>query len=469
MAGITSYGAYVPLWRLSREAIIKGSRGEKAIRNFDEDSTTMAVAAAVDCLKGQDREAIDGLFFASTTAPYREKQIATTIAAAADLRRDIITADFCNSLRSGTGALRMALDTVNAGSAKQVLVVTADCRMGAPGTDFEQYCGDGAAALLIGDSGTVAEIEHWQSLSNELNDIWRRDDDDFIRAWEDRFIYSIGYVNTTAEAVTALLQKANLSPGDFSKAVLAAPTPRTHGDVARKLGFDPKEQVQHHFFDVMGNTGAAYPFMLLVAALEDAKAGDRLLLSSYGNGSDALVLKVTEGIEKKVEGRRGMKAHLESKRIIDDYRIYLQWRELLTFEAQPTPPGGHISSVAQWRDRSQIFPLHALKCRQCSNIHFPPQRVCPVCRTRDDYEPWRLSDRKGQIFTFSADNLCPRREAPRVTAIIDFEGGGRMATMMTDRVLEELEVGQTVEMSFRKLASQDGIHNYFWKSIPLRS
>ena len=44
-----------------------------------------------------------------------------------------------------------------------------------------------------------------------------------------------------------------------------------------------------------------------------------------------------------------------------------------------------------------------------------------------------------------------------------------MATTMTDRVLEELEVGQTVEMSFRKLASQDGLHNYFWKSIPLRS
>ena len=73
MAGITSYGAYVPLWRLSREAIMKGLRGEKAIRSFDEDSTTMAVAAAIDCLKGQDREAIDGLFFATTTSPSRPR------------------------------------------------------------------------------------------------------------------------------------------------------------------------------------------------------------------------------------------------------------------------------------------------------------------------------------------------------------------------------------------------------------
>jgi hydroxymethylglutaryl-CoA synthase len=467
MAGITSYGAYVPLWRLSREAIIKGSRGEKAIRNFDEDSITMAVSAALDCLRGRDRQAIDGVFFASTTAPYKEKQIATTIAAATDLRQDIITADFSNTLRAGTGALRAALDAVKAGSAGQVLVVAADCRMGAPGTEFEQNCGDGAAALLIGDSNVAVQIDAGHSVSNELHDIWRRDDDDYIRAWEDRFIYSKGYRDTVANAVSALLQRCSLSPADFSKAVFAAPTARVQGEVARTLGFDLKSQVQDHLFDVMGNTGAAYPLMLLVASLEDAKPGERLLLTSYGNGCDVFVLDVTEHMEK-IKDRRGMKVHLATKRIVDDYRIYLQWRDLLVFEAQPTPPGGHISSSAQLRDRCQIFPLRGLKCRACGGIHYPPQRVCPKCKTKDQFDEMRLSDKKGKIFTFSADNLCSRREAPRVTAIVDFEGGGRMATIMTDRVLEEVEVGMTVEMSFRKLASQDGVHNYFWKSIPVR-
>jgi len=219
----------------------------------------------------------------------------------------------------------------------------------------------------------------------------------------------------------------------------------------------------------MGHTGAAYSLMLLVAALEEANAGDRLLLNSYGNGSDAFVIQATDKTGKKVEGRRGMRDHLPSKRMVDDYRIYLQWRELLTFEATPTPPGGHISSSALFRDRNQIYPLHGLKCQSCGNIHFPPQRVCPTCRSKDKFEEWRLSDRKGKVFTFAADNLCSRREAPRVTAIIDFEGGGRMATLMTDRVLEEIQIGMPVEMSFRKLVSQDGFHNYFWKSIPLRS
>ncbi len=468
MAGITSYGAYVPLWRLSREAIMKGLRGEKAIRSFDEDSTTMAVAAAIDCLRGHDRESIDGLFFATTTSPYREKQVASSIAAAADLRTDIITADFCGSLRSGTAALRAALDAVAAGSAKRVLVVAADSRMGAPGTDFEQNTGDGAAALIVGDADVAVEVEVWRSVSNEIHDVWRRDDDQFIRSWEDRFAYSKGYVETVTAAAAALMEKAGLSAGDSVKAILAAPTPRTHGEAAKKLGFDPKTQVQDHLFDVMGNTGSAYPLMLLVAALEEAKPGDRLLLSSYGNGSDAVVLRVTEGIAKIGE-RRGMKGHLETKRVVDSYRIYLQWRDLLVFEASPTPPGGFLSASSLYRDRSQVFPLHGNKCRACGGVHYPPQRVCPKCRAKDQFDEIRLSDKTGRIFTFSADNLCPRREAPRVTAVVDLDGGGRMATMMTDRVLEEISVGMPVEMSFRRLASQDGMHNYGWKSVPLRS
>jgi len=468
MVGITSYGAYVPLWRLSREAIMKRLRGEKAIRNFDEDSTTMAVAAAIDCLKGQKREAIDAVFFASTTAPYKEKQIATTIAAACDLRRDITTADFTNSLRSATSAIKAALDAIKAGSAKEVLVVAADCRMGAPGTEFEQIYGDGAAALLLGEKDCIASIDAWHSISNEAHDYWRLDGDTFVRSWEDRFIFNAVYYDIVAQNVAALLKKVNLTPKDFAKAIIPVPSPRALADIPKKLGIDPKAQLQNPLLDTMGITGAAYAFMLLVAALEEAKAGDRLLLNNYGNGSDSLVITVTDKISKKVEGRRGMKTHLASKKIVDDYRTYLQWRGLLTFEATPTPPGGHISAAALYRDRSQIYPLHGQKCKVCSDIHFPPQRVCPKCTAKDQSEEWRLSDRKGTLFTFAADYLCQRREAPRVTAIIDFEGGGRMATMMTDRVLEEIKIGMPVEMSFRKLATQDGFHNYFWKSIPLR-
>ena len=60
MTGIASYGAYIPYFRLSRAEIGKawgggGGKGERAVASYDEDSLTMAVAAARDCLKGIDR------------------------------------------------------------------------------------------------------------------------------------------------------------------------------------------------------------------------------------------------------------------------------------------------------------------------------------------------------------------------------------------------------------------------------
>ena len=180
MAGITAYGAYVPLWRLSRDMMAKvwstaSAGGERSVAGSDEDSVTMSVEAGIDCLRGLEREKVDGLFLASTSFPYKEKQSAALVGTALDLREDIVTSDFGNSLRSGSLALRSALDAVNSGAAQNVLVVAADCRLGYPNTTDEQVFGDGAAALLIGDSNVVCEIEGSSSLSNEMVDVWRTD------------------------------------------------------------------------------------------------------------------------------------------------------------------------------------------------------------------------------------------------------------------------------------------------------
>ena len=102
MAGISSFGAYVPRYRLGAETEGWNSPQERSIANFDEDSVTMAVAAGIDCLRGQDRQAVDGIIFATTTTPYSEKQCAAIIATALDLRRDIFAADVTDVLRAGT-------------------------------------------------------------------------------------------------------------------------------------------------------------------------------------------------------------------------------------------------------------------------------------------------------------------------------------------------------------------------------
>ena len=105
MIGITSFGAYIPRLRLSRSSIVQGmgwfapaimavSQGERSMCNWDEDSITMAVAAARDCLVGKDKATLDALYLASTTLPFADRQNAGIVAAAMNLSENIITQFF---------------------------------------------------------------------------------------------------------------------------------------------------------------------------------------------------------------------------------------------------------------------------------------------------------------------------------------------------------------------------------------
>lgn len=217
MVGITSYGAYVPWHRIERQQFVKAwggfaMPGERAIAYYDEDSVTMAVEAAMDCLGGIDPCTVDGLFFATTTAPYKEKQCSALMAIPLDLRRDVRNADITTSLRSGTTALALAVDTIKAGTAKSVLVTASDTRMGAPASMLEQGLGDGAAAFLLGTQDVIAEIEDMYTISDELAGQWRSASDTYVRAWEDRMVLEKGYSKTLPEAMSGLMKKTGHSP-----------------------------------------------------------------------------------------------------------------------------------------------------------------------------------------------------------------------------------------------------------------
>jgi 3-hydroxy-3-methylglutaryl CoA synthase len=470
--GIVSYGAYVPIYRLSRELIGKEwgtvpGRGEVAIASYDEDSLTMAVEAVLDCLKGFDHRQVDALYFASTTSPYREKQCASIIAAVADLRRDVYTADFGNSLRAGANALKAALDALSSGSAKQVLVVAADCRLPAPDSELEGNLGDGASAILLGSSDTIANIEGSYSVFSESMDVWRREQDHYPQTWEDRFT-ATGYVQAVQQAGSGLLRKHNLTAKDFGKLVCNG-NARRQVDAASKLGFDTKTQLQDSMFDNLGDTGAAYGLMILVAALESAKAGDRILFLDYGDGCDAYLLHVTE-LVSKLGARRGVKRHLTSKMMLPSYGKYLRFRDMLEWQIERRPADRSALTVLE-RDRRWILPLMGLKCKSCGGIQYPVMgrgRVCTWCQVKDNMEEIKFSDKKGILFTYSMDERAMEVDLPNVLSVVDLEGGGRYFGQMTDRDPAKIEVGMPVELTFRKMHEGSGIINYSWKVRPVR-
>lgn len=480
MAGITSCGAYVPFYRINRMTIYSALGwlnpasllpGEKAVANYDEDSLTMAVASAMDCLTGVEREKIDGLFFATTTTPYKERQNAGIIATALDLPPEIRTTDFTTSTKAGTGALISAYDAVTSGSAKNVMVCASDCRLGKPGGFQEEIYGDGAAALLLGDSGVIASLEGTYSVSYDFVDHWRSEEDRYNRTWEDRWIRDEGYGKFISEAISGLLNKYNLAPKDFAKVVYPCLYVRAHADIGKRLGFEPS-QIQDHMFTAIGHTGTAYPLMILVAALEDAKPGDKILVASYGNGADALFLQATEEVEK-ARDRRGIKGHLASKKDLGSYEKYATFREILTIDT-----GGRGEEIAAtqlstlWRDRKMVLGLCGSKCRRCGTPQYPPQEICanPKCGAIGEMDGYRFSDKRGHLFTYTGDILAFSPSPPAIYGMVDFDGGGRWMFDLNDCELDSLEVGMPVEMSFRRKYHDvsRGIYGYYWKATPIR-
>jgi 3-hydroxy-3-methylglutaryl CoA synthase len=472
MIGIRSYGAYVPMTRLPLAAISGGGRkasgggGEKAVAYFDEDSVTMAVAAAADAVRGIDRASVGGVLFATTTHAYKEKQGASVIAKALDLRRDVVTADFGGSLRAGTTALRAALDAVKAGTANNVLVVASDCRLGAPRSPVERNLGDGAAAFLIGDEGVAATVEGQHTISEEIIDVWRTDDDRFVHTWEDRFVVEHGYLASTAEAVKGVLDKSKVAVRDVARAALYGPDARSHAALVRALGLDAKTQVQDAFFGRLGNAGTAFAPILLVAALEKAKAGDRILLASYGDGADAFVLGVTDAIGGLAD-RRGVRWHLERRAELASYDKYLSFRHLQAVE-HDRRGGGGVSATIHYRDRNEDVSLHGQRCRRCGTEQFPFQRVCYQCFGKDDLEEVRLSDRSGKVLSHTFDFFAGSPDPPLIVAMVEAEGGARLYLQMTDAAPQEVKLDLPVEFTFRKVHEYGGTPNYFWKCTPIR-
>ncbi len=474
MAGIVAYGAYIPLFRISRAEIARAwglavAPGERAVAGYDEDSLTMAVAAARDCLKGIDRGNIGGLYFASTTAPYKEKQSAALIAAVLDLPPEAVTMDFSGSLRCGSNALKSAADAVDSGTARNILVCATDTRLGYPAGSGEMNFGDGAVALLIGKQQMAVDIKQFSTTYYEIQDTWRSDKDTFVRGAEDRFAMEEGIVKVMLEGISSILKKAGLTAKDFSRVALNSPNSRQLRTITQQAGFDDKTQVSDVLHMSVGDTGSAMSLMSLVASLEQAGPGEKILLATYGNGCDTFVLETTEAISN-VKDRRGIAGHLAAKTMIDNYNRYLRWRELVQIQPAARPPLEirQPSPAAQWREVPWELRLTGTKCLHCGTPQYPPQRICINCHTRDKFEPYSFNDKPAKVFSFSHDYVMQTVDPPVTVTVVDFEGGGRLMCDMTDRDPTAIKVGLPLEMTFRRLYYVGGIYNYWWKCQPVR-
>jgi 3-hydroxy-3-methylglutaryl CoA synthase/uncharacterized OB-fold protein len=469
MIGLVSYGAYVPYRRLKRAAIaqvlgVPAEKGERAVASFDEDSVSMAVEAARDALRAVPAESIDTLVFATTTPPYADKLNAALVGAASRLPGELRAVDTTGSVRAGLSGLLQAVDAVR-GGARRALVAMADVRLAAPEAKAERSGGDGAAAFVVGGDDVLAEVVATASLTREFLDTWRQPDERFPHTWEERFALTQAYAPLLAAAVQGVLEKARLSPADVAAFVLDCPNPRAVVDVTKRLRIDPARLADPLALTV-GQSGAAHAGLMLAGALAAGKAGDHVVVVAAADGADAVCLRLTDAVAARRQPR-SVGRLIESKGEVG-YGTYLKWREILPTEPPRRPDPERPAGPPMLRAAAWKYGLVGSRCRACGTPQLPPQRVCVRCGAKDQMDPHPFADRPARIATLTLDRLAFSLNPPTVSVVLDFEGGGRFLCEMTDCEPERVQIGDEVEMTFRRLFTADGVHNYFWKARPRR-
>ncbi|WP_250504195.1 3-oxoacyl-[acyl-carrier-protein] synthase III C-terminal domain-containing protein [Caballeronia sp. AZ7_KS35] len=481
MTGIKAFGGYVPRYRLSRAAIfaangwfaagLKGlARGERAMGSWDEDTITMAVEAARDCLGERAREAVGRLTLASTTLPFADRQNSTVVKEALNLPDGIAAFDIAGSQRAGTSALLDALQA-GVGSDRDLLCVAAERPKSRPGSEGEMTNADAAAALLVGKDELAAVFLGGHSVTVDFVDRFRESGEAFDYSWEARWIREEGYGAIVPEAIAVALAKTRLTAAQIDRFILASPMAGVSASVAKKAGIRA-EAVVDTLGGVLGHAGAAQPLVLLSHTLERAAPGETILLAGFGNGCDVIVLRTT-GLIDAARPRRGITGHLADRKPIENYMQYLAFAGLLELEKGMRAELDQKPVLsALYRERKTVLGLVGGKCRETGTVQFPksPLSVATGVRALNTQDDYPLAERPARIISYTADNLTFTPHPPSFYGGVEFDGGGRMMAEFVDLDEAGVEVGMPVHMVFRIKATDERRHftKYFWKAAPER-
>jgi len=314
--GIVGYGAYIPKKRITVEEIArvwkkdgkKISAGigvkEKAVASWDEDAATIAIEAARLALDVAHigAEKIDAIYVGSESHPYAVKTTSSIVGEALNAGQDYMCADLEFACKAGTAGLQIVYGFAKAGMIRYGLAIGADTAQGRPGDALEFTAGSGGAAFIVGSKKEeiIAEINDTYSFTTDTPDFWRRQHAQFPRH-AGRFTGEPAYFKHVVSASKNMMKKAGMEPKDFDYAVFHQPNGKFPVRAAKILGFRDQHIKQGLLTPTIGNTYSGASMVGLASVLDIAKAGDKVLVTSYGSGagSDAFILTVTKNIEKK--------------------------------------------------------------------------------------------------------------------------------------------------------------------------
>jgi uncharacterized OB-fold protein len=385
------------------------------------------------------------------------------IHAALDLPSRVFAGDVGGSPRSVNAALRAAL-----GGSTPALVLASDVRTGRPGSSDEASLGDAAVGWLIGspeDGPVIAEWLGGASTTAEFLDRWRLPGWDYSRVWEERF-GEHAYLPLVTEAATAAFKECQLDPADIDAVIVTGLHARAVRGAARAAGIDGAKVVDD-LTATIGNTGSPHAGLVLASALDEAEPGSVIMVVHLADGVDVGFYRTTDAIA----GYTPVKSVAEQVEAGNDslpYPTFLTWRGFLQREPPRRPDPEAPAAPPSYRSESWKYAFIGSRDRSTGAVHLPPQRVSVQGGAVDDMEPVAMADVAGTVVTFTIDRLAYSLSPPVIAVVIDFDGGGRFQCQLTHADPDQVKIGDRVGMTFRRLLTANGIHNYFWKARPLR-
>lgn len=467
--GLIGYGAYIPSARLLRTEIADvlgegGGKGSRAVASYDEDPVSMGVEAARHALRGRPASVLpERVYFATAAPPYLDRTNAGVIHAALGLDRRALAVDMGGAPRSAVGAVLAAAE-----ASVPTLAVLADLRHGLPGGAEERDGGDGAAALLFGrataDAPVLAAVEAVTSTTEEFLDRWRTPGSAVSRVWEERFGEQL-YGPLAGDAFADALKAAGVTANDVDHLVVAGLATRGVRQFARQSGVR-LEVVADDLTSVIGNCGTAQPGVVLADVLDRAEPGALIALTVLADGASVFLLRTTDALPRH-RSRPAVAAQIAAGSPGLRYATFLSWRGELRREGPRRPDPDPPAAPPAHRSRRYKYGFCGTRCDACGMVHLPPARVCASCRTCDRMSDVPMADVPATVTTYTVDHLAYTPSPPMVAAVVDFDGGGRFRCELTDVDPTGLAVGHRVTMTFRRMVTADGVHNYFWKARPL--
>lgn len=425
-----------------------GGRGVRSVAAFDEDTTTMGVAAALG-LAPDARAAASAVWFATTRPAYTDKTNATALHAALGLAPTIPAYDAGASVHSAAGVLRAA-------DATDGIAVLSDMWLGLPGSDDERTGGDAAVAMAFGSpDDAIATVDAITSHTVEVLERWRSADEPTSQTWDERFV-----TEALGDEMASLIEAAVGAGTSAARLVVAGANRRMVTQLGRR------HEASTAGVDGVGFAGAADAGIQLIAALERSEPGDRIVVAIVGDGLELVELTVTERISDWSDRRPPLSDWLAG-RTSARYADVLTWRGFLERQLPRRPEPQAPAGPPSLRSVDWKFGLRGGRCEHCGAVHAPAEARCRGCGSSDPQAPHEFTA-PATIVTMTVDHLAFSPAPPTTIAVVDLGDGARAAFELADTNPTELSIGDVVEPTFRRLFSAGGVHDYFWKMRPPR-